>query len=106
MPQNATAVATEVRTETKPAPAKRVSVPNTQMTAKDRCDATYQESALKPSTSCQVRAFVRVVLSNGQLVFCGHHYEQHKEAMGSKVLRVDDYREKRRFNRVTGQYSE
>lgn len=106
MPQNATAVAPDVRTETDSTPVKRVSVPNTQMTAKDRCDATYQESALKPSISCQARAFVRVVFGNGQLIFCGHHYEDHKEAMGDKVLRVDDYREKRRFNRVTGQYSE
>lgn len=70
-----------------------VSVPNTPMNSKDRCDSTFRPSPLKGSESCQVRAYVRVVMNTGQLVFCSHHYEYHKEHMGDNVIRVDDHRE-------------
>lgn len=70
-----------------------VSVPNTPMNSKDRCDSTFRPSHLRDSESCQVRAYVRVVLNTGQLVFCSHHYESHKESMGDSIVRVDDHRE-------------
>ena len=40
-----------------------------ELTAADRCDV------------CGAQAFIRVVLANGDLVFCGHHGQANKEKL-------------------------
>lgn len=91
-------------TENQEKSVKTVYVPDTRMTVKDRCDSTFRPSALKESESCRVRAYVRVVFNTGQLVFCSHHYEQHKDDF-ENVIRVDDYREKEVHNRLVGSHN-
>jgi len=51
-----------------------------QLTASDRCDA------------CGARAYVRVELESGSLLFCGHHANQHLEKVASTAKHVHDER--------------
>jgi hypothetical protein len=48
------------------------------LTAADRCDR------------CGARAYVRVVLPVGELLFCGHHGRKHADAFREVAIRVDD----------------
>lgn len=50
------------------------------LTAADRCDY------------CGSRAWVRVTLANGQLLFCAHHARQHMDALRASALSVQDDR--------------
>lgn len=50
------------------------------LTAADRCDY------------CGARAWVRVTLANGQLLFCSHHARQHMDALKASALSVQDDR--------------
>ncbi len=53
--------------------------PPAPLTAADRCDR------------CGAAAFVRVVLvSGGELLFCGHHARQHLDAVRPLATRIDD----------------
>ena len=45
----------------------------------DRCDR------------CGAQAFVRVVLRNGELLFCGHHGRENAAALGPVALYVEDF---------------
>ncbi|AZN31008.1 hypothetical protein EJO69_01335 [Flaviflexus salsibiostraticola] len=51
-----------------------------QLTASDRCDA------------CGARAYVRVELESGSLLFCGHHANQHLEKLAPTAKHVHDER--------------
>ncbi len=51
-----------------------------ELTAADRCDA------------CGARAYVRVELPYGELLFCGHHANEHLEKLKDAALRVMDER--------------
>jgi hypothetical protein len=42
-----------------------------QLTAADRCDA------------CGAQAYVRVVVNNGELLFCAHHAKKHQEKLSA-----------------------
>ncbi|WP_150306412.1 DUF7455 domain-containing protein [Planctomonas psychrotolerans] len=42
-----------------------------QLTAADRCD------------SCGAQAYIRVVVSSGELLFCAHHGKKHQEKLSS-----------------------
>jgi hypothetical protein len=42
-----------------------------QLTAADRCDA------------CGAQAYVRVVVNNGELLFCAHHAKKHEEKLST-----------------------
>ncbi|MGO3796772.1 MAG: DUF7455 domain-containing protein [Pauljensenia sp.] len=48
------------------------------LTAADRCDY------------CGARAWVRVTLASGQLLFCAHHARQHMEALRASALSIQD----------------
>jgi hypothetical protein len=48
------------------------------LTAADRCDR------------CGARAYVRVVLPVGELLFCAHHGRKHAEALREVALEVHD----------------
>jgi len=56
------------------------SRPSTQrpLTTADRCDV------------CGAQAFIRVVLSAGELLFCGHHGRAHRDALDRQALFVQD----------------
>ncbi len=49
-----------------------------KLTAADRCDR------------CGARAYVRVVLASGELLFCAHHGRKHGDALREVAIRVDD----------------
>lgn len=51
-----------------------------QLTASDRCDA------------CGARAYVRVELESGSLLFCGHHANQHLDKLSSTAKHIHDER--------------
>ena len=40
-----------------------------KLTAQDRCDA------------CGAQAYIRVVVNNGELLFCAHHGRKHQEKL-------------------------
>ncbi len=49
------------------------------LTAQDRCDR------------CQAQAYVRVVLTGGSdLLFCGHHWSRHEDALRPQAQEVVD----------------
>ena len=55
------------------------ATPDTALTAVDRCDR------------CGVQAYVRVTLAaGGHLLFCGHHFRAHEEALRDAALHVHD----------------
>jgi hypothetical protein len=47
-------------------------------TATDRCDR------------CGAQAFMRAVLSSGDLLFCAHHGRRYGDALAAKALVVED----------------
>nr|WP_241698311.1 hypothetical protein [Flaviflexus huanghaiensis] len=51
-----------------------------QLTASDRCDA------------CGARAYVRVELESGSLLFCGHHANRHLEKLAPTAKHIHDER--------------
>ncbi len=58
------------------APAK----PNDELNTADRCDA------------CGAQAYVKVVMPYGELLFCGHHANQHLIKLEQRALRIQDER--------------
>ncbi len=51
----------------------------TPLAVADRCDR------------CGAQAFVRVVLVNGELLFCGHHGRSYADALAGVALTVEDH---------------
>jgi hypothetical protein len=47
----------------------------------DRCD------------QCGAQAFVIVKLLSGELMFCGHHYNKHKDKLNNEAYEVIDERD-------------
>jgi hypothetical protein len=58
----------------------RIRVP---LVLSDRCDGP----------GCNAQAFVRVYLSSGELLFCGHHYSGYELIFVSSGYAVDDQRD-------------
>jgi hypothetical protein len=52
---------------------------STPLTATDRCDR------------CGARAYIRVVLPVGELLFCAHHGRAHDEAIKAQAVEVHDH---------------
>lgn len=52
------------------------------LNAKDRCDR------------CQAQALVWVNMVAGDLLFCGHHYARHEDALKPYAIEVVDERDK------------
>jgi hypothetical protein len=52
------------------------------LTAADRCDR------------CGAQAYVRVVLPNGELLFCAHHAREHASAYADVATHVQDETDK------------
>ena len=48
--------------------------PSPTLTAADRCDR------------CGAQAYVRVVLSSGDLLFCGHHAKAYEDKLREKAV--------------------
>ena len=51
-----------------------------ELTALDRCDV------------CGARAWVRVCMPSGQLLFCAHHANQHMPALRTQAVSIQDNR--------------
>lgn len=54
------------------------AIPTTSFLATDRCDA------------CGAQAFVRAVLTAGDLLFCGHHGRAYADKLAEVALVVED----------------
>ena len=54
------------------------------LTGHDRCD----------NSGCNAAAYVRVALSTGDLVFCGHHYSNHETALATTGATIRDERKR------------
>lgn len=52
------------------------------LTGHDRCD----------NGGCNAAAYVRVRVSTGDLVFCGHHYARHESAVVAAGAQIRDER--------------
>jgi len=50
----------------------------TPLTAADRCDR------------CGAQAYVRVLLTSGELLFCAHHARHHAEAYAGVAVQIQD----------------
>ena len=51
-----------------------------QLKIADRCD------------SCGAQAFVLVKMLTGELMFCGHHYNKHKDKLNNQAYEIIDER--------------
>jgi hypothetical protein len=49
--------------------------------------------------SCGAQAYVRVTLSSGELLFCGHHAAKYRESLGDKVVVWHDETDRLRDDR-------
>ncbi|SNS44911.1 hypothetical protein SAMN06309944_0293 [Micrococcales bacterium KH10] len=49
-----------------------------ELTASDRCDR------------CGARAYVRVTLPVGELLFCGHHAREHSDSYAQVATHIQD----------------
>ena len=57
------------------------TIPSTQLTAHDRCDAG----------GCGAQAYVRVLLQSSlELLFCGHHWAEKRKLIGAVINVQDD----------------
>lgn len=56
------------------------TVEHAPLRAADRCDY------------CGARAWVRVTLRSGQLLFCAHHAREHMDALKAQALDIQDER--------------
>lgn len=99
--------------ETKsPAPIKpKADIPaaSVKLTKDDFCDSAFHgytgtKSASK-AVSCRTPATVRVILDNGFLLFCSHHYEIRKDEIAPVTKRVDDQRVTEVKNRLIGSHN-
>jgi hypothetical protein len=64
-----------------------MTAPNTEspeLTGTDRCDR------------CGAQALVRVVLTSGELLFCGHHYREYGSTLRDVAIDVIDETERLR----------
>lgn len=61
--------------------AEAGTVDRVELTGHDRCDR------------CGAQAYVKIGLLDGELMFCGHHYTVHAEALASVAVTVDDQRD-------------
>jgi hypothetical protein len=50
--------------------------------------------------SCQAQAYVRVTLSTGELLFCGHHAAKYRESMADKIVKWHDETDRLRDERA------
>ena len=49
--------------------------------AVDELEPTYELTALDRCDSCGAQAYIRVVVNNGELLFCAHHGRKHQEKL-------------------------
>lgn len=54
----------------------------TPLTNADRCDR------------CGAQAYARVVLADGELLFCAHHMRKHRDQLEALAVRIDDQSER------------
>ena len=54
----------------------------TPLTNADRCDR------------CGAQAYARVVLADGELLFCAHHMRKHRNQLEALAVRIDDESER------------
>ena len=52
------------------------------LTAQDRCDR------------CGAQAYIRAVLSGGELFFCAHHWRRHADAIRQSAMEIHDETER------------
>jgi hypothetical protein len=57
-----------------------INTPARQLKVADRCD------------QCGAQAFVLVKMISGELMFCGHHYDKHKEKLNNQAYEIVDER--------------
>ncbi len=50
--------------------------------------------------SCGAQAYVRVTLSTGDLLFCGHHASKYRESLGDKIVKWHDETNRLRDDRA------
>lgn len=49
--------------------------------AVDGADNEYELTALDRCDACGAQAYIRVVVANGELLFCAHHGRKHQEKL-------------------------
>lgn len=57
-----------------------IAIEEKSLTTADRCDA------------CGAQAYVRVVMSYGELQFCGHHANMHLDKLEENAINIIDQR--------------
>lgn len=82
---------------------------NLALTLSDRCDSTFHpyigNKIDSKRESCTAAATVRIILSNGLLLMCGHHYTENEEVFSKIARRIDDKRVKEVKNRHKGSHN-
>ncbi|MDQ2661212.1 MAG: hypothetical protein M3Y52_05000 [Actinomycetota bacterium] len=49
--------------------------------AVDELDTPFELTALDRCDACGAQAYIRVVVANGELLFCAHHGRKHQEKL-------------------------
>jgi hypothetical protein len=50
--------------------------------------------------SCGAQAYVRVTLTAGELLFCGHHASKYRQSLGDKIVKWHDETDRLRDDRA------
>ena len=58
--------------------------------AVDELDTPFELTALDRCDACGAQAYIRVVVANGELLFCAHHGAKFKEKLAPTALVWED----------------
>jgi hypothetical protein len=61
-------------------PMSQITSPNS---AVDELETPHQLTALDRCDACGAQAYIRVVVSSGELLFCAHHGRKHQEKLSA-----------------------
>ena len=61
-------------------PMSQITSPNS---AVDELETPHQLTALDRCDACGAQAYIRVVVSSGELLFCAHHGRKHQEKLAA-----------------------
>lgn len=75
------------------------------MKIKEKEEIKYQLTALDRCDRCQAQALVHVKSVNGELYFCGHHFQMHSEKLTEWAFDIVDEREKLQESRLKGSHN-
>jgi hypothetical protein len=72
------------------------------MQIKEKEKVEYTLTALDRCDRCNAQALVSAKGVNGELLFCGHHYQRYEQSLSNWAYEIIDEREKLVQNKLQG----